>query len=182
MSGGLPWALVVQADELDVHRRAELAASLAELVEFHRHWVLMATCHRVELYGFGASPAQPDMRRLEGDRAVRQLFRVAAGLECAVRARSWARCATPWRRRVSGEPTSAWLGCSSARLPQGGRRALGGSRGHRSPEWWQRRMGWPNGRLAGWRRGRSCRAGPCWWWGLGRWVSRSRRPQPRQEG
>ena len=84
MTGGLPWALVVQADELDVHRRAGLAASLAELVEFHRHWVLLATCHRVELYGFGPSPAQQDMRRLEGDRAVRQLFRVAAGLESAV--------------------------------------------------------------------------------------------------
>ena len=84
MSGGSPWALVVQAGELDVNRRAELAASLAELVEFHRHWVLLATCHRVELYGFGPSPAQQEMRRLEGDRAVRQLFRVAAGLESAV--------------------------------------------------------------------------------------------------
>jgi len=84
MSGGQPWALVVQAGELDVNRRAELAAELAELVEFHRHWVLLATCHRVELYGFGQSPAQHEMRRLEGDRAARQLFRVAAGLESAV--------------------------------------------------------------------------------------------------
>src|SRR5215470_20273958 len=84
MSGGLPWALIVQAGELDVHRRAELAGSLAELVEFHRHWVLLATCHRVELYGFGPSPVQQEMRRLEGERAVRQLFRVAAGLESAV--------------------------------------------------------------------------------------------------
>jgi glutamyl-tRNA reductase len=84
MSGGLPWALVVQAGDLDVNRRAELEASLAQLVEFHRHWVLLATCHRVELYGFGPSPAQQEMRRLEGDRAVRQLFKVAAGLESAV--------------------------------------------------------------------------------------------------
>ena len=84
MSGGQPWALVVQAGELDVNRRVELAAALAELVEFHRQWVLLATCHRVELYGFGQSPAQQEMRRLEGDRAVRQLFRVAAGLESAV--------------------------------------------------------------------------------------------------
>src|SRR5262245_6653870 len=84
MSGGQPWALVVQAGELDVNRRAELAAALAELVEFHRHWVLLATCHRVELYGFGQSPAQQEMRRLEGESAVRQLFRVAAGLESAV--------------------------------------------------------------------------------------------------
>lgn len=84
MSGGLPWALVVQAGDLDVNRRAELEASLAQLAEFHRHWVLLATCHRVELYGFGPSPAQQEMRRLEGDGAVRQLFRVAAGLESAV--------------------------------------------------------------------------------------------------
>ncbi len=84
MNGGLPWALVVQAGDLDVNRRAELEASLAQLAEFHRHWVLLATCHRVELYGFGPSPAQQEMRRLEGDGAVRQLFRVAAGLESAV--------------------------------------------------------------------------------------------------
>lgn len=84
MNGGLPWALVVQAGDLDVNRRAELEASLAQLAEFHRHWVLLATCHRVELYGFGPSPGQQEMRRLEGDGAVRQLFRVAAGLESAV--------------------------------------------------------------------------------------------------
>jgi len=80
----LPWALVVQAGDLEVNRRAELAAALQELVEFHRHWVLLVTCHRVELYGFGPSPAQPDMSRLDGEDAARHLFRVAAGLESAV--------------------------------------------------------------------------------------------------
>ena len=84
MNGGLPWALVVQAGDLEVNRRAELAAALQELVEFHRHWVLLVTCHRVELYGFGPGPAQPDMSRLDGEDAARHLFRVAAGLESAV--------------------------------------------------------------------------------------------------
>jgi len=84
MNGGLPWALVVQAGDLEVNRRAELAAALQELVEFHRHWVLLVTCHRVELYGCGPSPARPDMSRLDGEDAARHLFRVAAGLESAV--------------------------------------------------------------------------------------------------
>jgi glutamyl-tRNA reductase len=84
MNGVLPWALVVQAGELEVNRRAQLAAVLKELVEFHRQWVLLDTCHRVELYGVGPTPAQPEMARIEGEEAVRHLFRVAAGLESAV--------------------------------------------------------------------------------------------------
>lgn len=80
----VPWALVARAGELEVSERARLEAALGDLVEFHRHWALLATCHRVELYGFGPIPAQPDMHRLEGQAAVRHLFRVAAGLESAV--------------------------------------------------------------------------------------------------
>jgi glutamyl-tRNA reductase len=76
--------MVAQAGDVDVSGRTRLEAALQELVDFHRQWALLATCHRVELYGFGPGPSRPDMRLLEGDAAVRHLFRVAAGLESAV--------------------------------------------------------------------------------------------------
>jgi glutamyl-tRNA reductase len=80
----LPWALVAQAGDVDVNGRTGMEAALNDMVDFHRRWALLATCHRVELYGFGPGPARPDMRLLEGEAAVRHLFRVAAGLESAV--------------------------------------------------------------------------------------------------
>lgn len=83
-SGALPWALVAQAGDVDVSGRTRLEAELQELVDFHRHWALLATCHRVEVYGFGPGPSRPDMRLLDGEASVRHLFRVAAGLESAV--------------------------------------------------------------------------------------------------
>jgi glutamyl-tRNA reductase len=83
-SGVLPWALVAQAGDVDVGERTRLEGALHELVDFHRRWALLATCHRVEVYGFGPSPALPGARALAGEDAVRHLFRVAAGLESAV--------------------------------------------------------------------------------------------------
>jgi glutamyl-tRNA reductase len=82
--GVLPWALVAQAGDVDVNERSGLEAALTELVDFHRRWALLATCHRIEVYGFGPAPSRGDMRLLEGEAAVRRLFRVAAGLESAV--------------------------------------------------------------------------------------------------
>jgi glutamyl-tRNA reductase len=75
---------VAQAGDVDVNGRTELQAALTELVDFHRSWALLATCHRVEVYGFGPGPNRDDMRLLDGEHAARHLFRVAAGLESAV--------------------------------------------------------------------------------------------------
>ena len=80
----MPWALVAQAGDVDVDGRTRLQAALAQLVDLHRSWALLATCHRVEVYGFGPRPGQRDMRLVEGEAAARHLFRVAAGLESAV--------------------------------------------------------------------------------------------------
>jgi glutamyl-tRNA reductase len=80
----LPWALVAQVGDVDAEERARLADALRDLAGVHRRWALLATCHRVELYGFGPAPARPEMRRLDGEAAARHLFRVAAGLESAV--------------------------------------------------------------------------------------------------
>jgi glutamyl-tRNA reductase len=84
MSAVLPWALVAQAEDVEVDGRARLASELEELAGFHPQWTLLGTCHRVEVYGFGPSPVRREMRSLEGTAAVRHLFRVAAGLESAV--------------------------------------------------------------------------------------------------
>jgi glutamyl-tRNA reductase len=84
VSGDRPWALVARAGDLDVSGRARLAGGLQELAPIHRRWALLATCHRVELYGFGPAPVRPGMRRLDGEEAARHLFRVAAGLDSAV--------------------------------------------------------------------------------------------------
>src|SRR5437879_910841 len=46
-----------------------MEAALNDMVDFHRRWALLATCHRVELYGFGPGPSRSDMRLLEGEAA-----------------------------------------------------------------------------------------------------------------
>jgi glutamyl-tRNA reductase len=54
------------------------------MLEFHTGWGLLATCHRVELYGIGPAPRWPGVITLRGREAVRRLISVAAGLESTV--------------------------------------------------------------------------------------------------
>ncbi len=85
MSDQQPWVMAVQAATADAGERDRLARSLEAKVPSHPDWILLSTCHRVELYGFGAVPDLDEGLRLEtGDRAVRHLIRVAAGLESAI--------------------------------------------------------------------------------------------------
>lgn len=60
--------------------RARLAAGLREQQE---GCVLLSTCHRVELYGWGDAPPSGLPITRTGEDAARHLFRVAAGLESA---------------------------------------------------------------------------------------------------
>ncbi len=85
MSGQQPWVMAVQADAAAAGERDRLVRSLEGKVPGHSDWILLSTCHRVELYGFGAIPDLDQGLHLEtGDRAVRHLIRVAAGLESAI--------------------------------------------------------------------------------------------------
>ena len=78
-----PWALAAQADEAGVEERTRLTETISARLADEPAWNLLATCHRVELYGFGPVPDLP-MRLLRDGDAVRRLLRVAAGLESAI--------------------------------------------------------------------------------------------------
>jgi hypothetical protein len=77
-----PWALVLTALDAPAVRRASLAGDLSARADLAPRSVLLSTCHRVELYGFGPRPAVA-APALSGEDAVRRVVRIAAGLESA---------------------------------------------------------------------------------------------------
>src|SRR5260370_37121386 len=80
-----PWVMGVQADTADANDRDDLARSVRERIAAHSDWILLNTCHRVELYGFGTAPGlDARLKVVTGEGAVRHLIRVAAGLESAI--------------------------------------------------------------------------------------------------
>ena len=78
------WAIVATAGNVPALERDELRRSLELAAGGRSDRVLLATCHRVELYGTGPIPATA-LQVLSGSSAVEHLLRVAAGLESAVR-------------------------------------------------------------------------------------------------
>ena len=56
MSREAPWLLAVKADTTGAEERELIARSVGAEIGCHADWVLLETCHRVELYGFGAVP------------------------------------------------------------------------------------------------------------------------------
>ena len=85
MSFEQPWVMGVQADTADATDREVVARSVRERIAAHADWILLNTCHRVELYGFGTPPELDARLRVQtGEIAVRHLIRVAAGLESAI--------------------------------------------------------------------------------------------------
>ncbi|HAF20534.1 MAG TPA: hypothetical protein DCK96_12435, partial [Chloroflexi bacterium] len=80
-----PWVMAVQADTADANDREGLARSVRERIAAHSDWILLNTCHRVELYGFGTPPDLDARLKVQtGESAVRHLIRVATGLESAI--------------------------------------------------------------------------------------------------
>jgi glutamyl-tRNA reductase len=77
--------MAVHADTADADERQRLARSIKESIGGRADWILLETCHRVELYGFGSAPNLTPLHKFEaGDIAVLHLMRVAAGLESAI--------------------------------------------------------------------------------------------------
>ena len=77
--------MAVQADNTSADQRARIAHALELRISRQREWILLSTCHRVELYGFGAVPdLDPRLQLAMGEEAVRHLIRVATGLESTI--------------------------------------------------------------------------------------------------
>lgn len=77
-----PWAVALTALDAPAAVRTELAEELLSQPELAPRTLLLSTCHRVEIYGFGPRPAVV-APALSGPDAVRRLLRIAAGLESA---------------------------------------------------------------------------------------------------
>ncbi len=85
MSDHQPWVMAVQAGAASAAERARLAQAVSRQIGGQRGCVLVSTCHRVELYGFGAMPDVDARLQVQtGEGAVRHLIRVAAGLESTI--------------------------------------------------------------------------------------------------
>ncbi len=80
-----PWLIAVHADAAGADERDLVARAIEEDIGDRADWILLKTCHRVELYGFGAAPEVAiGYQAKAGDQAVHHLMRVAAGLESAM--------------------------------------------------------------------------------------------------
>jgi glutamyl-tRNA reductase len=78
------WALSATASDADAASRAVLAEEFEAWVAAGGCGVALATCHRVELYGFGGAPTLNGLRHRSGEEAVAHLLGVAAGLESVI--------------------------------------------------------------------------------------------------
>jgi len=85
MSVQLPWVMSVQADAVAADERDRLARLVEARAGGRPEWIVLSTCHRVELYGVGTVPDLDAQFQVEiGQGAVRHLIRVATGLESAI--------------------------------------------------------------------------------------------------
>jgi glutamyl-tRNA reductase len=77
--------MALQAGASSADERARLASEVEEQIGRHADWIVLSTCHRLEVYGFGSMPAVNSAIQIRaGEDAVRHAMRVAAGLESAI--------------------------------------------------------------------------------------------------
>src|SRR5260370_10859022 len=80
-----PWVLALQAGASSPDQRARLQRDVEEQLGEHCDWIVLSTCHRMEVYGLGAMPmVDIPLKVSTGEDAVRHATRVAAGLERAI--------------------------------------------------------------------------------------------------
>jgi glutamyl-tRNA reductase len=79
-----PWAVVASASDFDTDMRAAVATEMRQWLRAGGNGVALVTCHRAELYGFGAIPSLAAGGVLAGKQAVIHLLRVACGLESVI--------------------------------------------------------------------------------------------------
>jgi glutamyl-tRNA reductase len=140
--------MAVHAADAAADERERLAQSLEESVAIHTEWILLSTCHRVELYGFGAVPEiDARLQVVRGEKAVRHLIRVAAGLESAITGED--EVLHQVREALAHARASRRLDCRLQRLfetaiaagrsARAGRTASGGNLAQRAVAWLQQR-------------------------------------------
>lgn len=79
------WLLGASAEAAPADERRRLAELAEKTLASRTDWVLLYTCHRIEVYGLAEQPRLPaQLAASRGEAAVSHLMRVAAGLESAV--------------------------------------------------------------------------------------------------
>lgn len=146
MASQQPWMMGVRADTMGAEERERLAIVVKERIASQTNWILLDTCHRVELYGFGAVPELGVRLPLKiGDAAVEHLIRVAAGLDSAIvgedevlhQVRDALRSALAARSLDGRLQRLFETAVAAGRRARAGRTAIGGNLASRAVAWLQ---------------------------------------------